>query len=103
MGNYNPTNIFLQMNEPQTKTKNTEHIFKYVAEAHPGINECPTCGIGYGLYEYRNTLTNEKVFSCHLCIKKLTKSEHLQKIIAFTTALVEKKIWLEQYINELDN
>jgi len=81
----------------------TEHIFKYVAKAHPGINECSFCGIGYGLYEYRNTLTNEKVFSCCLCIKTPTKGEHLQKIIIFTTAFVNKKIWFEQYVNEFES
>ena len=61
------------------------------------------CGIGYGIYEYKNTKTNEKVFSCHSCIRKGNKREHLQKIITFTTAYVNKKIWLEQYISELEN
>jgi hypothetical protein len=49
-----------------------ECLFQYVGFAPLTIKKCPHCGCGFGIREYRNTLTKKKVFSCEACIETLT-------------------------------
>jgi hypothetical protein len=57
-------------------TKQPTRIFKYLGNPKKQITECPNCAEkGFNVYEYLNTLTKQKIFSCWTCIDPRTIKE----------------------------